>query len=426
MICRGCNLTFATALAIGLTLGCGSDSLAAASLFVPAVDSAQSQGSDTLIRLQKREPGEIGHYFEVTGIPIDKLTGSGVEIPKDFDWSVAFAVSVARSNSDRPVDLPPMSGEYSFEGGSLRFMPQFPIEKGIRYRAVFTPDRLPASPESKSLSRESAQGTGKQVSAEFLVPAPPSVPTAFVKAVYPSADILPENQLKFYLHFSDPMSRGLGYQHIHLYNESGKEVDLPFLEIDEELWDRDGVRLTLFFDPGRIKRGVRPHEEVGPSLRVGERYTLLINADWKDAKGNPLIREFRKTFSVGRPDYESPDPKVWSLKLPTANTRESFVVSFREPLDHALVHRLIWIDDSRGEGLSGIIEVAENERQWSFVPDEKWTKGPYNLVVDTVLEDLAGNSVARPFEVDVFPPVQRQIEPKTFLRSFQVSGSESR
>lgn len=386
----------------------------------------QSQGSGSVIRLHAGEPDRIGQYFEVTGIALEKLSGGGLEILEEFDWSLAFAVYVASSNSGRPLDLPPMTGRYSFENGSLRFIPQFPIEKGIRYRAIFSPDRLPTSGESKSLTLDSASGIGKQVSAEFLVPAPPSTPSAFVSAVYPSAEVLPENQLKFYLHFSDPMSRGQGYKHIHLYNESGREVDLPFLEIDEELWDRDGVRLTLFFDPGRIKRGVRPREELGPTLLVGEKYTLVIDAHWEDAKGNPLIREFRKTFRVGQPDYESPDPKAWGLAVPNANTRESFVVSFREPLDHALAHRLIWVTDFKGGSVPGTIEVADEERQWSFVPDEEWTGGRYELVVDTVLEDLAGNSVARPFEVDVFPPVQRRIESKTVSRSFQISGSSSR
>ena len=32
-------------------------------------------------------------------------------------------------------------------------------------------------------------------------------------------------------------------------------IELPFLEIDEELWDPAMMRLTLFIDPGRIKRG---------------------------------------------------------------------------------------------------------------------------------------------------------------------------
>ena len=48
-----------------------------------------------------------------------------------------------------------------------------------------------------------------------------------VEAVYPTAERLPENQLKFYLHFSAPMSRGEAYRRVQLLDEKGKAVELP-------------------------------------------------------------------------------------------------------------------------------------------------------------------------------------------------------
>ena len=113
------------------------------------------------------------------------------------------------------------------------------------------------------------------------------VPARLVQ-VYPTSDRLPENQLKFYVHFSAPMSRGDSYRYIHLLESENGEVDLPFLELGEELWSQDGTRLTVFFDPGRIKRGLKPREEVGPSLEEGKSYTLRIDADWPDAPSDPL------------------------------------------------------------------------------------------------------------------------------------------
>jgi hypothetical protein len=41
-------------------------------------------------------------------------------------------------------------------------------------------------------------------------------------------------------------------------------------------------------------------------------------------------------------------------------------------------------------------------------------------MVDTALEDLAGNSVASPFEVDVFRQVQKKIEVKVVSVPFAV------
>src|SRR5260370_1316673 len=74
----------------------------------------------------------------------------------------------------------------------------------------------------------------------------------------------PENDLKFYIHFSAPMSRGDSYKRIKLPDEKGKALDMPFLELDQDLWDSAAQRLTVFCDPGRIKRGLKPREEFGP------------------------------------------------------------------------------------------------------------------------------------------------------------------
>ncbi len=42
-----------------------------------------------------------------------------------------------------------------------------------------------------------------------------------------------------------------------------------------------------------------------------------------------------------------------------------------------------------------------SERSWRFTPDDPWSAGAHDLVVDRVLEDLAGNSVGRPFQVPI-------------------------
>jgi hypothetical protein len=44
-----------------------------------------------------------------------------------------------------------------------------------------------------------------------------------------------------------------------------------------------------------------------------------------------------------------------------------------------------------------------------------WETGRYALVVDTALEDSAGNNLARPFEVDVFERIDTQAGPE-FVR----------
>ena len=70
------------------------------------------------------------------------------------------------------------------------------------------------------------------------------------------------------------MLRGEAWEHLQLLDSNGKVIDLAFLEIDQELWDRDQRRLTVLFDPGRIKRGVLPRDEIGAALEAGKSYTL--------------------------------------------------------------------------------------------------------------------------------------------------------
>ena len=63
---------------------------------------------------------------------------------------------------------------------------------------------------------------------------------------------------------------------------------------------------------------------------------------------------------------------------------------------------------------------SEHEKVWQFTPTAAWEAGPYQLVADTRLEDLAGNSIARPFEVDVFHPIQREIKGESVKGPFEV------
>mgnify|MGYP003346898067 CR=1 FL=1 len=111
--------------------------------------------------------------------------------------------------------------------------------------------------------------------ARKVPPVPPERATTLVTQIYPSADVLPENTLKFYVHFSAPMSRGHSYDHIRLLDEANRPVELAFLELAEELWSPDMLRLTLLMDPGRIKRGD---------------YTLLVAFGAGLTYGSALIR----------------------------------------------------------------------------------------------------------------------------------------
>src|SRR6185503_2221620 len=101
----------------------------------------------------------------------------------------------------------------------------------------------------------------------------------------------------------------------------------PFLPLDTAFWNAARTRFTVFFDPGRVKRGVRPNEEMGRSLTEGRSYTLVVSREWRDANGLPLKDDFRRTFRVGPPDERPLDTSTWRLQAPRAGTRDPVTVT---------------------------------------------------------------------------------------------------
>ncbi len=84
---------------------------------------------------------------------------------------------------------------------------------------------------------------------------------------------------------------------------------------------------------------------------------------------------------------------------PRANTRDPLQIGFPEPLDRALLQRLIVVRDAVGAAVPGEISIEPGERRWSFRPHAEWGPARYQVDVDTELEDLAGNNVRKLFDV---------------------------
>ena len=197
------------------------------------------------------------------------------------------------------------------------------------------------------------------------------------------------------------MKRGNVYRHIRLVDPHGQTVERAFLELEPELWDPEARRLTLLFDPGRIKRGLRPRLDLGPALKEGGTYTLVVEEHLENANGVPLLRGLTHRFQVGRPDRTSPDPDRWSVESPEAGSREAVMVRIDEQVDRALLRRLLTIVDDRGETITGYAEVSQGAREWMFVPDTEWKSGEYAVRADVRLEDRAGNRLDGLFDQDL-------------------------
>jgi hypothetical protein len=252
------------------------------------------------------------------------------------------------------------------------------------------------------------------------LPAKDTTPRTTVTQVFPTMEVVPENQLRMYIHFSASMGSRGGLDFVHLLDEAGREVKDPFLPLDAEFWNDDRTRYTVFFDPGRQKRGIAPIADMGRSLTAGKSYTLVVDAEWRDGEGLPLTQPYRRTFKVGPPDEKPLDPQSWKIDAPAAGTSAPLTVTFPEPLDHGLLLRALGVLAPGGKPLEGAVIVGGNELTWAFTPAEAWKAGQHNLVAFAMLEDLAGNRIGRAFEVDQFDRTDNNNEPEKTLIPFVI------
>ena len=291
--------------------------------------------------------------------------------------------------------LPAILGEWKHYPERWVFKPRFPFQTDVVYRLNVKPETLATA------VFDGNDGPWLFQSTATFTKSPPKV-----TAIYPSAEIVPDNLLRIYIHFSESMSRGDAYQHIHLF-EGTTEIEHPFLELGEELWDSEQRRFTLLIHPGRIKRGVLPRELSGPSLEDGRQYTLQIDGNWPAADGQTLGESVLKSFRASAPQQTQLDLQAWKIDSPQRNTRNALRLMFDRALDHAMLQRVIQVKDRSGALVAGKIITREHETEWLFEPESPWLPGSYQIAIETSLEDVSGNSLARPFEVSLknaFPP----------------------
>ncbi|MCB9397802.1 MAG: hypothetical protein H6510_08305 [Acidobacteria bacterium] len=312
------------------------------------------------------------------------LGGFRWESPADrpFDGQIVYVGAAKgsqilawnRTYCDQIAELPPILGQQTRKGSDLVFKPQFPLEPGSQF-CVFL-----MSPNREILAAW-----------ELNLPKIDTVKTLLI-GHWPAADVLPQNLLRFYLTFSQPMKRAWDVKHIILL-DSGVPIETAFVEIDAGLWNEAATRLTLILHPGRVKRGVGSHEAMGPVLQAGHHYQLKIEG-LQDAYGQ-VIEPWSTHFVVGEPDFDSPDPGRWNLELPHANSRDALFLEVPEEIDPFILQRSLSIHGPKGKIL-GAISLMRN--QWVFTPLQPWPQGDFRLHFESFIEDWAGNRPGRLFE----------------------------
>lgn len=277
------------------------------------------------------------------------------------------------------AELPPVLGELELFEERLVFRPRFPWRSGLAYRASLN---LPGDEPGEIV---------------FLIPEALTRPQTRVTRIQPDVESVPANLLRFYVEFSAPMHPGSVLQGVELLDDRGEPIADPFVET-VPLWDSESRRITLICHPGRIKRGLELHERVGAPLATTRRVTLRVLQTLTDANSQPLIEAFSREYAVRPVDYTSPNPLGWSWRAPEAGSCEALEIAFGEPLDVALVSRMLRIVDPDGNPFRGEMRAHPDGAGWTFTPSSSWLDGHYGLQVAAGLEDLSGNRVDGPFE----------------------------
>ncbi len=279
----------------------------------------------------------------------------------------------------RPEETTSILGEITFNTNGIEFVPAIPFTHGLRYEVIIKNDRV----------------------AEIEIPEPDPAEAPVLLGVFPSQDSLPLNLLKIYLQFSKPMAEGHSQKQIVMLKSNRDTAHAVFLDLQPELWNSDQTMLTVWLDPGRIKRDLQPNKLLGNPLQEGEAYTLLISDQWKDLYGAALQSGYSKHFVVTSRDSLSPVPGSWMLNTPIRGTVNALEVNFKEPLDYSLLNAALQVRHAKGKSIEGSIRIRDEERIWQFTPADPWMKGVYVLQIETRLEDLAGNNLNRPFDLDL-------------------------
>lgn len=337
-------------------------------------------------RQNKKVLGKIDLHWE-------ENKARAISIPKELleeisSDSIRLLLKVQLENTDAH-----MLGDFSSTNDAVLFQPLIPFTSGLKYE-VFLSNKLIGS---------------------ILIPRKKNAERPQIIGLYPSGAVVPENLLKLYLVFSKPMQEGQAIENIAMVRNNKDTVSV-FLDLQHELWNKERTILTLWLDPGRIKRGLQPNEKSGIPLRQGDSCKLLINGGWRDIEGLPLNVHVR-FFNVGSRDSISPSIDRWEISSPAASKKEPLKIKFNEQLDYLLLKNTLSIKDSRGTNIAGLIEVEEEETVLVFTPATAWTPGRYTLEVEARLEDLAGNNLNRLFDKDITrgsTVVQKQLHTRVF------------
>jgi hypothetical protein len=212
--------------------------------------------------------------------------------------------------------------------------------------------------------------------------------TPHVVSIAPAAGSIPANALRLYVTFAHPARGVVTTRDLRLLDAAGRMVDGAFMDFGQDLWSPDGRRLTVLFDPGRVKRGVEGDGESAAPLQVGHRFTVEVCGKRFAYEVTPAVRT-------------AIAPQTWRLAVPKAGSRETLTVTFDREMDDALLRDQLEVVDAQGRSQLGQVTTSASGRVWSWRPKHAWRVGAYQLVAGSSLEDVSGNRVGEALDHEV-------------------------
>ena len=273
--------------------------------------------------------GSIG--VAVRRLNLGLMSSVVAHLSADGQMESILRVTVVQTNPAIAGSVPDISGCYEILEDGIRFVPCFPFERGLSYRATFDPGPLCRSDVPDVLTLE------------FSLPWDEGALVTQVNHIFPSCDSLPENLLRFYVCFSNAMERGRAADEISLLGPDGEPAADVLYRAPVELWDRTMQVLTILLDPGRLKRGVGPNRELGSPLKVSQEYTLVVGGGMTDLFGHQVGKSLLKRFKVIEAVRQPVLVEHWEITPPVLGSRMQLVITFPTSLDWAMLFNTIGV-----------------------------------------------------------------------------------
>lgn len=297
------------------------------------------------------------------------------------EWASFFDIRI--NGASRPV-----LGSYTISADQVVFKPRFLPDPNVSYQVSFTWKRLEAITEMKLDFSDLVE----TISFTSLLN-----DQAEIIGIFPAADTLPANTLRFYIHFSSSMGFENPYDFIKLFDGKGDEITDPFVELPEGLWNENRTRLTVLFHPGRVKRGVGPNVKYGAILKESEKCTINISNQWLDGNGNPLKDGLTKEIIVSPAKRSKMNLDDWKIET-NCNQGCSILLTPHRLIDAEMSKRLIRIIDDQNQPID--FELEHVEGNILITSEDLVVTDEYSLIINPRLEDICGNTFLNSFDYE--------------------------